>query len=192
MEAKLTLSQEKAAVLEGNATREQYAELLVDRAYNADDQALLLADLDTAIAAMKAKARAPVTSPAPAPAKKLTFAEEEAAFVAGLVTAAQFTAFLKAEGYSDTDAALLQSLAATKKAAATAVGGTTAVAGVAPGTKKLTVAEVDAAYLAKELTLADVNTYYQALGYGVNDRRILQQALLVKAAAKQPTTPTIA
>lgn len=188
--AGLTLAQLKAFVLAGTATRDQYVAFLVQKGYSADDQALLLADLDTAIAKQNAANQTPTPTPATGPVKTLSPSDEENAFVQGLITKDQYTAYLTNAGYSADDIALLLSLSASKKAAAAAVVATSPAAAPGAGTKKLSQAQLEANYIAGVLTLEQVNAGYQALGYGVTDRQILQQALLIKAANKAASSDT--
>lgn len=117
--------------------------------------------------------------------KKLSLAEAVNAYVLGSWTRDQLTAWLKQQGYSDADSSVLLDAADARLQAAQDRAARQKPLPGEPGSKVLTLAQVEAAFLGDALSQQDVADYLQREGYTAADAATLLDLLLEKKRQQQ-------
>jgi hypothetical protein len=183
----LTLAEETKAYLDGLVDEPALRAFLKSLHYLPDEVDLYVRVTNKQKAEEAAKEAAAQAAAIAPPVKVLSLAQQEQAFINGDVDAAAWRAYLASVGYSATDADLLTDTALRKRTAAEDAARLKAARTAPPGSRKLTVSEIDAAYLAGTINLAEVQRQYAALGFGTRDAGILVQGLLIRQNALSGT-----
>lgn len=186
----VNLGQAETAVRLGLATLQQYGAFLTAAGYAADDAGLLVAELQTQLAADKAARATKGAIAADLATKGLSLSDLEKAVRAGISTVADYTAALAAAGYTadaqDTLVSLLQ-LQMQQDQSTLAAKGT---AGALLDQRGVSLANLERAV---KLGVVPISTYSAALvraGVNADDANILTLTLTASVKAEKAAQST--
>lgn len=173
----LSLAQLEAAVKAGFMTIADFQTELVALGYTPDAAQVVAEVLQNSITAAQLKASTSASAAAALGERKVSLAQEENAVLLGLQTIDQYQAMLKANGFDIADQEILVSVLQAKLATAQAAAAKKAATSGAPGTRPLSLGEIEKLVRAGIQTPADYQAALTAAGYNDADTADQMQLL---------------
>ena len=183
----LNLAQAEKSVLDGLWTSDQLQAWLTSNGYDAGDAQVIVDQVNDQVQSAQTKAAAKAAATAKAAEKSISLADLERAVRLGLTPQATYDAALQTAGFDAASIALLDGLLQAQIASDKATAAKSAAAAALPGTKGVTVAQIEQEVLAGVRPIADYTAELQALKYSTTDQQQLTALLQMKLDQAQAT-----
>lgn len=182
---RLSVSEMESAYVSGLVERAEYSVFLQEEGFGPRDIGLLLAAADAEIAARAAALAEAAARRAVAAPPRLSLEQETAAYLAADITRERYQQFLRDEGFSAEEAALIFADAERRRRAAESEQAAAERARQAAGARRIALADVEAAYVAGGIERAELLAYLVDQAFPARDREILLAAADRARAARE-------